>query len=480
MKLTDPVKVMKAACKFASKDASRPILCAVHLDECGDVVSTDSYRMFVQHGAWEGESLDIEYAVAYAISKRKLKGNDFAELTVNGNVVKVKMGDGFEFEGNIVEGKYPVYKKLMPEKHTAVAYIDADRVLPVVREHVRLKSKGVTVAVNRNHLFVSGYGENVKPSVELAQASEGEGFITFDPKFLRDTLGIFKGIVDMRFAEPYKPAVFVHGDSEVLVMPIRTDATPKKQERKLNPTKATPDELRKAIHDLAIDRAANDPDSKVKPANASVSERNLVWEYERAGKLTRKEANSFTSWYLDGEFLVCIERRWSQREINLTHPELKPIAHRSDMVESVLAERAAKAETEKQEAAKKEEELKEIEALKKEIEALKAEAEKAKAETAKAKAEVEKLKAKPKAEPKSTKKAEPKAAKKGAEITLEFMQAWAKERGLEAKQKHPGTEDKIWVLGDSKAYHDELVEMGFRWAKRSKMGEGWYATPKAS
>ena len=60
------------------------------------------------------------------------------------------------------------------------------------------------------------------------------------------------------------------------------------------------------------------------------------------------------------------------------------------------------------------------------------------------------------------------------------MQKWCEGKGLTAKQKHPGTEDKIWILGESTAYHDELVAMGFRWAKRSKMGEGWYATPKAS
>lgn len=129
--------------------------------------------------------------------------------------------------------------------------------------------------------------------------------------------------------------------------------------------------------------------------------------------------------------------------------------------------------------------------------------------TSKPKAELPKAPAKQKAEkPKAPKKAAPKKDKELAEarkeieqlrkelaelkaekveqvttpvevITLETMRKWCEGKGLEAKQIHPGSQDNIWILGPSKPYQEELTSMGFRWARRSKVGQGWYAKPTA-
>ena len=64
------------------------------------------------------------------------------------------------------------------------------------------------------------------------------------------------------------------------------------------------------------------------------------------------------------------------------------------------------------------------------------------------------------------------------EITLDTMREWCKGKGLTAEQVHPGSDDKIWILGDSKAFKDELLAMGFRWASKSKhFGRGWNRKP---
>lgn len=75
-------------------------------------------------------------------------------------------------------------------------------------------------------------------------------------------------------------------------------------------------------------------------------------------------------------------------------------------------------------------------------------------------------------------KASAKTEKVVEEITLDTMREWCKGKGLTAEQVHPGSDDKIWILGDSKAFKDELLAMGFRWASKSKhFGRGWNRKP---
>ena len=76
-------------------------------------------------------------------------------------------------------------------------------------------------------------------------------------------------------------------------------------------------------------------------------------------------------------------------------------------------------------------------------------------------------KVKPKADkPKAPK---PPKAEQPAEVSLESMTEWARERGLVASQKNPTA--CIWVEGESKPYADELKQLGFRFAKKRK---SWY------
>ena len=84
---------------------------------------------------------------------------------------------------------------------------------------------------------------------------------------------------------------------------------------------------------------------------------------------------------------------------------------------------------------------------------------------------------KPQEPTKSAEKPQPEPDKgeaTAAVVSLETMQAWAKERGLVATQKHEGS--CIWVEGDSREYADELKGLGFRFAKKRK---SWYFTPAA-
>ena len=114
-------------------------------------------------------------------------------------------------------------------------------------------------------------------------------------------------------------------------------------------------------------------------------------------------------------------------------------------------------------AEKKEEALdKRIEELEKELKATRKELEDVWKEN-------ERLKAMPKREPKPKPKADV-----AVTVSLKAMQEWCEGKGLIATQKREGT--CIWVEGESTPYRDELVEMGFRFAKKRK---SWYYNPAA-
>lgn len=238
-------------------------------------------------------------------------------------------------------------------------------------------------------------------------------------------------------------------------------------------------ELMEAIHHAAIDRAAEDRDGRVQPAPCTDKERQLVWQLGKAGRLTHETLGDLTSWYLDGEFVCCIERRWSKRKIHLCYPELKPFMHRADLVASRKVEQAAPANveatvTEHADVTAVEIKPKEKEdTMDKRIEELEAELKAARKELDEVWKENETLKRKQDA-PEPSKAPEAPKADVAATVSLAAMQAWAKERGLVASQKREGT--CIWVEGESTAYRDELKEMGFRFAKKRK---SWYLNPAA-
>ena len=219
--LHDPVRVMRRALKFA-KNASRPILCAVHLDESGDVVSTDTYRLFAE-GAWDGPSMDLDYATAYDISKCKVKNNETASIERDGEKVVVKMADGTELTGAIAEGTYPDYRQLLDgAKPKASAWVPVKQVEPILKAH----SKGtVRVDVFNRDVVISGVGDP-EPACRFDKAADGEdAVISFNADYLRDALSVMGDGACIGIEASTKPAVVSNGDGiDVLLMPVRMDA----------------------------------------------------------------------------------------------------------------------------------------------------------------------------------------------------------------------------------------------------------------
>lgn len=218
--LNDPARTMKAALKFASKDYSRPILCTVHLDECGDIVSTDSYRLFMRHNAWSGGNLTIERTLAEDVAKWGVKVKT-AAVEVDGNVVTFIADDKRKAVGNIVEGKYPNYHALCGGKVNSVARFEPKLVTPILKECKRNKIDAVVFDFVGGDLNVHPDGEET-PSATLNGATSGTPVrVGFNPAYVLPALECFKGEVELRVEKSLKAAAIVQGDAEVLVMPVK-------------------------------------------------------------------------------------------------------------------------------------------------------------------------------------------------------------------------------------------------------------------
>ena len=599
--LKNPVKVMKRVMKAGIEKADRAALKYAHLDEDGGVAATDSYRLYEEHGVWDGPSIEVPADLAKAISRYKSQPS--AEIWEEGDCVHVRMADGAEFHSRSMgatypNAKFPNYKQLRQGEYFTVAYLKPKELLPVVREHVKQKTGHVVIEVLGHHMHLFGGCGESRPEVTVKESCDGDAVrIGFNPVYLRDALVSFDAeLVELRITKPLKPATICADGMSVLLMPVRMDEpsakgmkqAPKSEEPKiasevgslkgervcitgklagmtrseafsrLKLAGGTPSEkftskvtmlvigadagndkrkraecaieegkvkvvsgtefvkalmkqgktagekkmeehmakkvekvnregLSELLYALAIDRAAKEPDNRLTEGNASPNSATYVWRLQKEGRLKKEEHGEFTSWYLDGDFITCIERRYSQRKVRLHYPEIKPAQHKEDVVmkrrtEQKLTEHGVKAEVKvakvddgitavtieppkpekkqppKAPAKPKE---KEDEGMKKRIAELEAQLKATRAELETVWKENEVLKAKP----------EPKPVEVAATVSLsaltEQMQAWCKDReNVSARRKNEQLCTPVRVEGDTKPYKEELTELGFRYSKK--------------
>lgn len=476
--LTDPVRTAKRAKKFASADTSRPMLCAVHLDECGDVVATDSYRMYVQHGAYSGESIDLPAEVVREVAKCKTAKNPTAIITIDDETVVVKMADGKKIKGELPYGKYPAYKKLLTtEEPTTTATFTKERAKvlgSIAKQHAHGDRPCVYLDVLEGKVRLGGDGKEVSPCIEQGDTpTTGTPMrIGFNPNYLIEALTIADE-VEVRLYGQLKAATFAaEGGIEVVVMPTKlsNDELPKrtpkgekpKPEPTITPTPTTgalnlsgevvcvTGTLRTMTRDMAFSRLKEHGGI---PAERFTSKVTMLVIADAAGRDKRRKAEAAIA---KGQKVKIVSGEEFERALKAApkaaepKPEPKPTAAPPKPKATPKPPKAKKPTRKEQEMA----DNKRIKELEKKLAALEAKLREAEARAAKAE--------KPAPEP-------PKAEHIATVVTLAFMQEWCKGKGLIATQKHDGA--CIWVEGESTPYKEELAGMGLRFARKRK---SWY------
>jgi DNA polymerase-3 subunit beta len=217
----------------ASNDSARPILTGVLIED-GDrglrLVATDSYRLAVRDLA------DTEVGGSGLVPARGLR-----ELgrTVAADVISVAIherevvfvSERGSLSIRLIEGSFPNYRQLLPQKYPNEVVLRRDRLLEAVgraslvaEDHIPIRLKlsegGVQIAVSRRD--VGGESELI-PGEYHGEAAEVD--IAFNSRYLSDGVSALEGDeVKVEVVDSFKPSIIRsegHEDFLYLLMPVR-------------------------------------------------------------------------------------------------------------------------------------------------------------------------------------------------------------------------------------------------------------------
>jgi DNA polymerase III subunit beta len=219
--------------RAASRDESRPVLTGILVRfEAGKVVmaATDSYRLSVKETPLAGEAPELEAIVpARALTElaRIATTGDTVELGVHENQV-VFGTDGIWLTSRRIDGQFPNYKQLLPERFEHEVTLSRSELLDVVRRTAVLavRNSPLRLRFAEGEVTVSVQSQDVGEAREsLPAAFSGEPLeIGFNADFLRDGIESVEGDeVTLKLISPLRPGLITGADDGFcyLIMPIR-------------------------------------------------------------------------------------------------------------------------------------------------------------------------------------------------------------------------------------------------------------------
>ena len=198
------------------------------------LVSTDGHRLsMVTRAIDDGSSASgviIPRKGIGEISKVIEGGDDPVTITLQGGVAHVSRG-GVDLSIRLVEGEFPDYKQVIPQKGERRMHVVAGDLLAALRRVSVVSSertRGVKLQLDRDRLEISSVNPDLgEASEEIAVEYESEGFgIGFNARYFIDVLTVLppETHIDLAFNDEVSPGV-VHceGDPDYLyvVMPMR-------------------------------------------------------------------------------------------------------------------------------------------------------------------------------------------------------------------------------------------------------------------
>lgn len=187
----------------ASSDETRPVLTGVLMHTLTGklyLAATDSYRLAEkQLGAnKETVSLLIPATAMHDLLRILSDSDETVQVTHDDQQVLFQVGD-IELVTRLVEGKYPDYSRLIPEKFTTEALLkraDFMNVTKVSSLFARESAGSVTIEVDEQtqSLSIRSVASQLGENTAKADAKvTGSGSITLNSRYLLDALNAFSG-----------------------------------------------------------------------------------------------------------------------------------------------------------------------------------------------------------------------------------------------------------------------------------------------
>jgi DNA polymerase III subunit beta len=221
-----------------SVDETRMNLSGIYLErpQAGKlrIVATDGHRLSMitrtVEGASAGSGIIIPRKGVVEISKVMETGDEPVSLTLQGGVAHATRGV-VELSMRLVEGEFPDYKQVVPQKSDRRLSVGVEPLLAALRRVSIVSSertRGIKMQMDPGRLEISSINPDLgEASEEIAVDWEGDTFnIGFNAKYLMDVLGVLQpsAHVEIGFNDEVSPGVLrCEGDTDYLyvVMPMR-------------------------------------------------------------------------------------------------------------------------------------------------------------------------------------------------------------------------------------------------------------------
>lgn len=220
----------------ASNDETRPVLTGVLLQTDGGklhMAATDSYRLAEKQLASTKEDVQILVPASAMQDLLRILGDseDKVKVTHDEQQVLFQVGD-VELVTRLVDGKYPDYKKLIPEKFATEARLkraDLVNVTKVSSLFARESAGSVTIEVDSkaSQLSIRSVASQLGENTATADAKvTGSGNITLNSRYLLDALNALNGDeVVFSFNGKLEPTLLTDpasGDYKHVIMPLKS------------------------------------------------------------------------------------------------------------------------------------------------------------------------------------------------------------------------------------------------------------------
>ncbi len=222
--------------RSASTDQTRPVLTGVLFQVDGTslrMVATDSYRLSVKETVLEQSAGgDFEANVpARALQEavRLAQGSDSGvRISLQESQIVFDFG-GTVLASRLIDGQFPKWKELLPEKFDHELRISSEDLGDVIRRMSLMaqKTKPLTLSFTKGSLTVSAQTPDIGEATEsMPIPFDGEDFdIGFNPDYLRDGIeSAGGGDLVFKLINPIRPGLIEAGDGSgfvYLIMPIR-------------------------------------------------------------------------------------------------------------------------------------------------------------------------------------------------------------------------------------------------------------------
>ncbi len=221
-----------------SIDESRPVLAGIYFSFSDNqliLAGTDSYRLSEVKSAYQSsESINCIIPVRTVSELLRLISSEDVEgieIIIGESEISFIVGDS-QLISQLTEGKYPDYKKIIPETTATTIECDKDKLIEAVKVSsvfARESSHGIALKVVKDELTIdaqtSDVGEN---TIKITVKKTGkDASININAKYITDILSVIDGkIITIGINDKLDPLALrpkAKGATEVhIIMPLRS------------------------------------------------------------------------------------------------------------------------------------------------------------------------------------------------------------------------------------------------------------------